>query len=454
MPAAAALAALLAATSGSLGPPTAERWGIWEANLTLPTASFANPFLDVELQATFELVAPGDGGSAAPLVGAAAAPAPLVALDAASGGAAGVTNSGTSKATAPDAQVLSVERSTDVPAGATGRSLDFGTDVTARHVVELPGDRKPFEGGLAGLKAFTISGWVQVHDGAEGDGGNRIVNFCAGGPGIDLVWVGQAGGQLKLAVNEWPDGTHPTSSGGTVPVASSSPEWPFWRFFAVTYDSEAAPGESSVAWYFGNSRDAAKLDSGATHGQSYNKGAVGDPHLPLAFGNFGSGFKKNDRLLRGALYDPAIFGRALSPSEIVAVQHRSGCAPSCGKNACGSDGCGGSCGACSSSHVCGNRGGGPHRCQSRSTLTVGGFYDGGDDFKLRFSPPFTGRWSFTTHSNIPALSNHKGEISVGPAPAGQHGPVESQRTRFAHADGTPYFSVGSTSYQVRATHHS
>ena len=210
--------AALAASSGSLWPPTAERWGVWEANLTLPTATFANPFLDVELQATFKLVAPGDGGS--------------------------------------------------------------------------------------------------VED------------------------------------------------------------------------------------------------------------------------------------------DPAIFGHALSPSEIVAVQHRSGCAPSCGENACGSDGCGGSCGTCSYTHVCGNRGGGPRRCQSRSTLTVAGFYDGGDDFKLRFSPPFTGRWSFTTHSNIPALSNHKGEITVGPAPAGQHGPVESLRTRFAHADGTPYFSVGSTSYQVRVTHHS
>ena len=63
--------------------------------------------------------------------------------------------------------------------------------------------------------------WLQVGAATEGDGGNRVVNYCAGSGGIDLVWVASAGGQLKLAVNEWPDGEHPTSSGGSVPVVSS-----------------------------------------------------------------------------------------------------------------------------------------------------------------------------------------------------------------------------------------
>jgi hypothetical protein len=67
--------------------------------------------------------------------------------------------------------------------------------------------------------------------------------------------------------------------------------WPRWRFFAVSYDADSA----NVRWYFGTSRDAATLDTGAQNGQ-YSRGAVEDPQLPLAFGNFGSGFRKNDRL--------------------------------------------------------------------------------------------------------------------------------------------------------------
>ena len=151
------------------------------------------------------------------------------------------------KQAAQAAQALAVQRSHDVPAGASGQSMDFGSDVTTRHVVELPGDKKPFDGGLAGLSAFTISGWIRVDSAAEGDGGNRVLNYCRGGPGIDLVWVNTGGGQLKLAVNEWPDGAHPTSSSGTIPVSSSGEKWPEWRFFAVTYDTARVAGGCVLA---------------------------------------------------------------------------------------------------------------------------------------------------------------------------------------------------------------
>ena len=57
-------------------------------------------------------------------------------------------------------------------------------------------------------------------------------------------------------------------------------------FFAVSYKAGDAPG--NVNWYFGASDQAASLDSS----QSYNKGSVDDPNLPLAFGNFGSGRSK------------------------------------------------------------------------------------------------------------------------------------------------------------------
>ena len=138
-------------------------------------------------------------------------------------------------------------------------------------------------GGLAGARAFTLTGWLRMTAGAEGPGGDRVVNFCNGGGGVDLVW--DAPGRLKLSVNEWPDSTHPQSSDGSMPVVGGgagegegegdggNDGWPHWRFFAVAYDADAADGTDNVAWYFGNSLDAATLDTGAING-NYSKGAV------------------------------------------------------------------------------------------------------------------------------------------------------------------------------------
>ena len=55
-----------------------------------------------------------------------------MALDFAAGTETAVPNSGSSKAKVPDAQALAVQRSHDVPAGASGQSMDFGSDVTTR----------------------------------------------------------------------------------------------------------------------------------------------------------------------------------------------------------------------------------------------------------------------------------------------------------------------------------
>ena len=179
---------------------------------------------------------------------------------------------------------------------------------------------------------------------------------------------------------------------------------------------------------------------------------MNDPKLPLAFGNFGTHFKKNDRLFRGWIYQPQVFGRALSNAEVVAAQGRSGCAPTCTSATCGSDGCGGSCGACTGAKSCAESGG-FRSCQMPKTLTVDGFYDDEGAYKLRFSPPHAGRWSYKTKSNAPALDGNSGSFTAAAAAAGgggsghNHGPVESARFAFVHADGSPYFSAGSTSYQ-------
>lgn len=80
-------------------------------------------------------------------------------------------------------------------------------------------------------------------------------------------------------------------------------------------------------------------------------------------------------------------------------------------------------------------------------MTVAGFYDGGSSFKCRFSPPVEGRYTFSTQSNIPELSAHTGNFTVTPATGKNHGPVFATGHSLTFADGTPYFSVGTTAYQ-------
>ena len=79
-----------------------------------------------------------------------------------------------------------------------------------------------------------------------------MLNYCSGGGGIDLVWDGSNGGRLKLAVNEWPDGDHPTSADYSMPPSPTG--WPVWRYFAVSYDAQVPAGTDNVKWYFGNSK--------------------------------------------------------------------------------------------------------------------------------------------------------------------------------------------------------
>src|SRR5581483_952988 len=81
------------------------------------------------------------------------------------------------------------------------------------------------------------------------------------------------------------------------------------------------------------------------------------------------------------------------------------------------------------------------------SVAVDGFYDGGATYKVRFMRDTEGTWSYTTHSNIAALSGHSGSFPCVPALAGEHGPVSIRNQHhFAHADGTPYFPFGTTCY--------
>jgi len=81
-------------------------------------------------------------------------------------------------------------------------------------------------------------------------------------------------------------------------------------------------------------------------------------------------------------------------------------------------------------------------------IRVAGFYDGGGTYRIRFSPPEIGRWTWRTHSNAPAMDSQTGSFeSIAPAP-GNRGPVRvtPDGFHFAHADGTPFRQIGTTAY--------
>lgn len=85
--------------------------------------------------------------------------------------------------------------------------------------------------------------------------------------------------------------------------------------------------------------------------------------------------------------------------------------------------------------------------QGERQVRVSGFYDGDGAYKIRFLPDATGRWSFETKSNSPALDGVSGEFEVGPAKAGEHGPVRvADQFHFRYADGMSFKPIGTTAY--------
>jgi hypothetical protein len=81
-------------------------------------------------------------------------------------------------------------------------------------------------------------------------------------------------------------------------------------------------------------------------------------------------------------------------------------------------------------------------------IHVPGFYDGDGVFRIRFSPPEPGRWTWRTESNDRRLSGHSGHFDAVPPRTGNHGPVRvsADGFHFAYADGTPFRQMGTTAY--------
>jgi hypothetical protein len=89
---------------------------------------------------------------------------------------------------------------------------------------------------------------------------------------------------------------------------------------------------------------------------------------------------------------------------------------------------------------------GVFRC-SQQAVTVDGFYDGDGTWKLRFMPERIGSCTFSTTSNNKSLNDASGQFAVVRPGPKNHGPVRVAKTyHFSFADGTPYFLLGTTSY--------
>lgn len=82
------------------------------------------------------------------------------------------------------------------------------------------------------------------------------------------------------------------------------------------------------------------------------------------------------------------------------------------------------------------------------SIRVPGFYDGKGVYRIRFSPPEPGSWSWRTESGATELARKTGSFECVPPSPGNHGPVRVTQDgyHFVHADGTPFRQVGTTCY--------
>jgi hypothetical protein len=81
-----------------------------------------------------------------------------------------------------------------------------------------------------------------------------------------------------------------------------------------------------------------------------------------------------------------------------------------------------------------------------------GFWDGGKDFKIRFSPDEIGSWTYRTHSSDKGLDQQKGVFACVPSTSGltlfQKGAIKRSKGDYhlSYADGTPFFFTACTAW--------
>lgn len=73
-------------------------------------------------------------------------------------------------------------------------------------------------------------------------------------------------------------------------------------------------------------------------------------------------------------------------------------------------------------------------------ITVHGFFDGDDTWRVRFMPLEEGDWTFDTRSNDAALNGQRGSLTcVPPTKDYLRGPVHTEGHHFFRADGSPHY---------------
>ncbi len=92
---------------------------------------------------------------------------------------------------------------------------------------------------------------------------------------------------------------------------------------------------------------------------------------------------------------------------------------------------------------------------SRQSQTVRGFWDGGDRWRVRFSPDEEGAWTYITETRpagVDGLHEQSGTFRVGLASTrtalARHGPIRvaAPGTYLEHVDGTPFFWMADTAW--------
>ncbi|MEM6378742.1 MAG: DUF5060 domain-containing protein, partial [Bacteroidota bacterium] len=83
-----------------------------------------------------------------------------------------------------------------------------------------------------------------------------------------------------------------------------------------------------------------------------------------------------------------------------------------------------------------------------ASIEVPGFYDGDGTYYIRFSPKSTGVWDYKTFSNNKMLAGITGSFKCIQSIGDNHGPIKVADTfSLKYADGTPFYSIGTTAYQ-------
>ncbi len=80
----------------------------------------------------------------------------------------------------------------------------------------------------------------------------------------------------------------------------------------------------------------------------------------------------------------------------------------------------------------------------RNQLRVSGFYNGGDEYLIRFTPPSAGLWTYVTQSTLAELNRKNGRLSVEPARMGRKGGIVVDAkvpTRFRYENGDSYYPI-------------